>query len=50
MSKHARETDAEWHKRWSDMYRYSFNASLTGCVAQIEELEKYTKLIVGEQG
>ncbi|KAM4063051.1 fusaric acid resistance protein-like domain-containing protein [Hirsutella rhossiliensis] len=50
MSKHARETDAEWHKRWSDMYRYSYNASLTGCVAQMEELEKYTKLIVGEQG
>ncbi|KJZ74680.1 hypothetical protein HIM_06030 [Hirsutella minnesotensis 3608] len=50
MQQHARETDVEWHKRWSDIYRYSYNASLTGCVAQLDELEKLTKLIVGEQG
>ncbi|RDA86678.1 hypothetical protein CP532_5030 [Ophiocordyceps camponoti-leonardi (nom. inval.)] len=50
MSRSGRAPDAEWHKRWSDIYRYSYNESLTGCVAQLEELEKLTKLIVGEQG
>lgn len=38
------------HKRWADIYSYSYKESLTGCVAQLEELEKYTKLIVGEKG
>lgn len=37
-------------KKWVQIYSYSYNESLTGCVAQLEELEKYTKLIVGEQG
>lgn len=41
--------DAACHKRWSDIYRYSYNESLVGCVAQLDELEKLTKLIVGEQ-
>ncbi|KAJ9151173.1 Brefeldin A-sensitivity 4 protein [Pleurostoma richardsiae] len=36
-------------KKWAQIYQYSFNESLTGCVAQLEELERYTKLIVGEQ-
>ncbi|PFH57150.1 hypothetical protein XA68_15436 [Ophiocordyceps unilateralis] len=49
MSRRAGASDAEWHKRWSDIYRYSYNESLVGCVAQLEELEKLTKLIVGEQ-
>ncbi|KAI1124754.1 hypothetical protein F5Y10DRAFT_248831 [Nemania abortiva] len=31
-------------------YSYSFNDSLTGCVEQVKQLEKYTKIIVGEQG
>ncbi|KAI0105251.1 hypothetical protein GGR51DRAFT_520080 [Nemania sp. FL0031] len=31
-------------------YNYSFNDSLTGCVEQVKQLEKYTKIIVGEQG
>ncbi|KAJ8130526.1 hypothetical protein O1611_g3102 [Lasiodiplodia mahajangana] len=31
-------------------YNYSFNNSLTGCVEQVKQLEKYTKIIVGEQG
>ncbi|RFU77123.1 brefeldin a-sensitivity 4 [Trichoderma arundinaceum] len=44
------ESDIAWHKKWSDIYSYSYNESLTGCVAQLEELEKFTKLIVGEQG
>ncbi|OAA63859.1 Brefeldin A-sensitivity protein 4 [Cordyceps fumosorosea ARSEF 2679] len=38
------------HRRWSDIYCFSYNQSLTGCVVQLEEMEKYTKLIVGEQG
>ncbi|KAF4972415.1 hypothetical protein FSARC_982 [Fusarium sarcochroum] len=37
------------HKTWSDIYSYSYNESLTGCVAQLEELEQFTKLIVGEK-
>lgn len=37
-------------KKWVQIYSYSYNESLTGCVAQLEELERYTKLIVGEQG
>ena len=45
-----RSKSAKRQKKWSDIYSYSYNESLTGCVAQLEELEKYTKLIVGEQG
>jgi hypothetical protein len=37
-------------KKWSQIYSYSYNESLTGCVEQLGELEKYTKAIVGEQG
>lgn len=37
-------------KKWVQIYSFSYNESLTGCVAQLEELERYTKLIVGEQG
>lgn len=37
-------------KEWRDIYRYSFDQNLTGCVVQLEEMEKQTKLIVGEQG
>lgn len=36
--------------KWSQVYSYAFSESLTGCVAQLEELERYTKLVVGEQG
>lgn len=36
--------------KWAQVYGFAFNESLTGCVAQLEELERYTKLIVGEQG
>ncbi|EGX93314.1 hypothetical protein CCM_04687 [Cordyceps militaris CM01] len=38
------------HRKWSDIYRFSYKQSLTGCIVQLEEMEKYTKLIVGEQG
>lgn len=41
-------TDGE--DKWSQVYSYAFSESLTGCVAQLEELERYTKLVVGEQG
>jgi hypothetical protein len=37
-------------KRWAQIYSYSYSRSLTGCVAQLEQLQKYTKEIVGEQG
>jgi hypothetical protein len=36
--------------KWVQIYSYSYNESLTGCVEQLKELEKYTKVIVGEQG
>ncbi|KAF4945454.1 hypothetical protein FGADI_11956 [Fusarium gaditjirri] len=41
--------ELERQKTWSDIYSYSYNASLTGCVAELEELERFTKLIVGEK-
>lgn len=50
MARYAEQSDMREHKKWSDIYSYSYKESLTGCVAQLEELEKYTKLIVGEQG
>ncbi|PTB66936.1 hypothetical protein BBK36DRAFT_1168450 [Trichoderma citrinoviride] len=58
LAQHAHQQDGDpdedaarrWHKKWSDIYSYSYNESLTGCVAQLEELERFTKLIVGEQG
>ncbi|KAH0601692.1 hypothetical protein MHUMG1_00571 [Metarhizium humberi] len=50
MSKKAPPNDIKKHKEWSDVYSFSYSESLTGCVVQLEELEKYTKLIVGEQG
>ncbi|RYP75848.1 hypothetical protein DL771_002112 [Monosporascus sp. 5C6A] len=37
-------------KKWAQIYNYSYNESLTGCVEQLLELERYTKAIVGEQG
>ncbi|KAI1472680.1 uncharacterized protein F4812DRAFT_21230 [Daldinia caldariorum] len=37
-------------RKWAQIYSYSYNESLTDCVEQLEELEKYTKVIVGEQG
>ncbi|KAI1346963.1 hypothetical protein F5Y01DRAFT_259919 [Xylaria sp. FL0043] len=36
--------------RLEQVYSYSYNDSLTGCVEQVNQLEKYTKMIVGEQG
>ncbi|KAG0650041.1 Brefeldin A-sensitivity 4 [Hyphodiscus hymeniophilus] len=36
--------------RWAQIYSYSYSQNLTGCVKQLEVLQKYTKEIVGEQG
>jgi len=40
---------ADERRKWRQVYSYSYNESLTGCAAQLEQLEAYTKLIVGEQ-
>ena len=37
-------------RKWAQIYSYSYNQSLTGCVKQLEQLQKYTREIVGEQG
>lgn len=47
---HGELHEVDTHRKWSDIYRFSYNQSLTGCVVQLEDLEKHTKLIVGEQG
>ncbi|KAM0247034.1 hypothetical protein ACHAP5_004314 [Fusarium lateritium] len=49
MAENAEFQELERQKTWSDIYSYSYNESLTGCVAQLEELEQFTKLIVGEK-
>jgi hypothetical protein len=41
---------AETARKWSQIYSYSYSQSLTGCVKQLEQLQKYTIEIVGEQG
>ncbi|RYP10195.1 hypothetical protein DL764_000816 [Monosporascus ibericus] len=43
-------TEKTESKKWAQIYSYSYNESLTGCVQQLLELERYTKAIVGEQG
>jgi hypothetical protein len=37
-------------RKWSQIYSYAYNQSLTGCVKQLEQLQIYVKEIVGEQG
>lgn len=37
------------NRKWSQIYSYSYSQSLTGCVQQLEQLQKYVKEIVGEQ-
>lgn len=49
MAENVEYQELERQKTWSDIYSYSYNESLTGCVAQLEELEKFTKVIVGEK-
>ncbi|RYP82810.1 hypothetical protein DL770_005520 [Monosporascus sp. CRB-9-2] len=43
-------TEKTESKKWAQIYSYSYNESLTGCVEQLLELERYTKAVVGEQG
>lgn len=45
-----RATAGDDGRKWSQIYSYSYSQSLTGCVQQLEQLQKYTKEIVGEQG
>ncbi|KAJ2988847.1 hypothetical protein NUW58_g3765 [Xylaria curta] len=42
--------EKQWEIRLGEICSYSFNDNLTGCVDQVKQLEKYTKIIVGEQG
>lgn len=37
-------------EKWSLVYRYAYNESLTRCVAHLEAMERWTKLILGERG
>ena len=37
-------------RRWQDVYRYAYSAALTDIVEQLEQLQYYTKEIVGEIG
>lgn len=37
-------------RKWSQVHSYSYSQSLTGCVQQLQQMQKYTKLIVGAQG
>ena len=43
-------TEKTENKKWSQIYSYSYNESLTGCVEQLVELERYAKAVVGELG
>lgn len=36
--------------KWAQVYSYSYSQSLTGCVNQLEQLQRNVKEIVGEQG
>lgn len=40
----------ESKRKWSQIYAYSYSQSLTGCVKELEMVEKWTKEICGEQG
>ncbi len=35
-------------RRWADVYRYAFSAALTGIVEILEEMERFTREVVGE--
>jgi len=37
-------------RRWADVYQYAYSSALTDIVEQLEELQRYTKEIVGEAG
>jgi hypothetical protein len=48
--KKAEQGEERQRRKWAQIYSYSYSQSLTGCVKQLEQLQKYTKEIVGEQG
>ena len=37
-------------RRWADVYHYAYSTALTDIVEQLQQLEYYTKEIVGEVG
>ena len=37
-------------RRWADVYRFAFSEALTDIVEQLEQLQRFTKEIVGEAG
>ena len=37
-------------RRWADVYHYAYSTALTDIVEQLQQLQYYTKEIVGEQG
>lgn len=37
-------------RRWADVYQYAFSGALTDIVEELEELQRYTKEVVGEVG
>lgn len=43
------ESDGRTREKWALIYRYSYNESLTRCVAHLETMERWTKLILGER-
>lgn len=45
----AHDPDERTREKWALIYRYSYNESLTRCVAHLETMEKWTKLILGER-
>lgn len=46
----APDPDERSREKWALIYRYSYNESLTRCVAHLEDMERWTKLILGERG
>ena len=45
-----RETSPRKGRKWADVYHYAYSAALTDIVEQLQQLEYYTKEIVGEVG
>lgn len=37
-------------RRWADVYRYAFSAALTDIVAEVQQLQHFTKEITGGAG
>ncbi|KAI9839980.1 MAG: hypothetical protein M1819_000172 [Sarea resinae] len=37
-------------RKWADVYRYAYSSALTDIVAQLEQLQRWTKVVCGEVG